>query len=73
MKYLKEEDFRAMVNSTATQSGKLGEAEDSPFPPAELLTVEEISAANVLLFDVDEDGRGTYQIQIQLRLTKRSV
>lgn len=35
--------------------------------------VEEISATNVLLFDVGEDGRGTYQIQIQLRLTKRKV
>ena len=32
--------------------------------------VEEISATNVILFDVDEDGRGTYQIQIQLKLTK---
>ena len=48
VKYLKEEDFRAMVNSTATQSGKLGEVEDSPFPPAEFLTVEEISATDLL-------------------------
>lgn len=33
--------------------------------------VENISASNVMLFDVDDDGRGTYQIQIQLKLTRR--
>ena len=43
------------------------------YPVISGYTVEGISAANVLLFDVDEAGRGTYQIQIQLRLTKRSV
>lgn len=32
--------------------------------------VEEISATNVILYDVEEDGKGTYQIQIQLKLTK---
>ena len=47
VKYLKEEDFRDRVNSTATQSGKLGEVEDSPFPPVEILTVEEISATDL--------------------------
>lgn len=41
------------------------------FPEIRGYAVEEISAANVMLFDVDEDGRGTYQIQIQLKLTKR--
>ncbi len=35
--------------------------------------VEEIVATNVILYEVDEDGRGTYQIQIQLKLTKRRV
>lgn len=33
--------------------------------------VESITATNVILYDVDEDGRGIYQIQIQLTLTKR--
>ena len=41
------------------------------FPEIQGYAVEEISAANVMLYDVDEDGRGTYQIQIQLKLTKR--
>lgn len=41
------------------------------FPEIRGYAVEEISAANVMLYDVDEDGRGTYQIQIQLKLTKR--
>ena len=41
------------------------------FPLIKGYEVEEISASNVLLYDVSEDGRGTYQIQIQLRLTKR--
>ena len=43
------------------------------FPEIRGYAVEEISAANVMLYDVDEDGRGTYQIQIQLKLTKRRV
>ena len=41
------------------------------FPAVKGYEVEEISASNVLLYDVEEDGRGTYQIQIQLKLTKR--
>ena len=41
------------------------------FPEIPGYEVEEISASNTLLYDVEEDGRGTYQIQIQLRLTKR--
>lgn len=41
------------------------------FPEIIGYEVEEISASNILLFDVEEDGRGTYQIQIQLKLTKR--
>ena len=41
------------------------------FPKIPGYEVEEISASNTLLYDVEEDGRGTYQIQIQLRLTKR--
>ena len=41
------------------------------FPKIPGYKVEEISASNILLFDVGEDGRGTYQIQIQLKLTKR--
>ena len=45
--------------------------DDGVFPEIRGYAVEEISAANVMLFDVDEDGRGTYQIQIQLKLTKR--
>ena len=41
------------------------------FPKIPGYIVEEISASNVMLYDVEEDGRGTYQIQIQLTLTKR--
>lgn len=32
---------------------------------------ESISVANAMLFDIDEDGTGFYQVQIKLTLTKR--
>ena len=41
------------------------------FPSIPGYDTEEISASNVILYDIEEDGRGTYQIQIQLRLKKR--
>lgn len=41
------------------------------FPEIPGYVVEEISASNIMLYDVDENGRGTYQIQIQLTMTKR--
>lgn len=41
------------------------------FPDIKGYEVESINATNVLLFDVDDDGKGTYQIQLQLKLTKR--
>ena len=44
------------------------EKEIYPIVPSYI--VDEISASNALLFDVDVDGRGTYQIQIQLVLRK---
>ena len=44
--------------------------ENEVFPVIAGYQVEEISATNVLLFDVGEDGKGTYQIQIQLKLQK---
>lgn len=47
--------------------------ENETYPKILGYEVEEISATNVLLFDVGEDGKGTYQIQIQLKLQKRSV
>ena len=40
------------------------------YPQITGYTVENINATNVLLFDVGEDGRGTYQIQIKLTLAK---
>ncbi|MGN0133970.1 MAG: hypothetical protein ACI4AO_04525 [Anaerotignum sp.] len=43
------------------------------FPEIQGYLVEEISAANAMFYSADEDGRGTYQIQIQLKLTKRRV
>lgn len=45
VKYLKEPPFSDLVNSTAT---RCMEKEDDPFPPAELLTVEEIPVAALL-------------------------
>lgn len=44
--------------------------ENEVFPVIKGYQVEEMSATNVLLFDVGEDGKGTYQIQIQLKLQK---
>lgn len=44
--------------------------ENEVYPIITGYAVEEISATNVILFDVSEDGRGTYQIQIQLKLKK---
>lgn len=44
--------------------------ENEIFPQIPGYQVEEISATNVLLFDVGDDGKGTYQIQIQLKLQK---
>ena len=41
------------------------------YPQITGYTVENISATNILLFDVGEDGRGTYQIQIKLNLQKK--
>lgn len=32
--------------------------------------VERISAANAILMDIQDDGRGVYQVQIQLQFTK---
>ena len=40
------------------------------YPQITGYTVENINTTNVLLFDVGEDGRGTYQIQIKLTLAK---
>lgn len=45
--------------------------ENGVYPEINGYEVEEISATNVILFEVDADGRGTYQIQIQMRLKKR--
>lgn len=45
--------------------------EKGVYPEIPGYEVESISATNVFLFDIDNDGRGTYQIQLQLRLTKR--
>jgi len=39
--------------------------ENFPVLPANY-QVEEIKVSNILLFDIDEDGTGTYQVQIQL-------
>lgn len=36
-------------------------------------TTESIEVANIMLFDVDESGLGTYQIQIKVTMTKRRV
>ena len=47
-----------------------GNDEKEIYPDIKGYTVEGISATNVLLFDVDENGKGTYQIQIQLELRK---
>jgi len=33
--------------------------------------VEEIQVSNAMLFDIDEDGTGTYQVQIQMIFMKR--
>lgn len=44
--------------------------ENGVYPEIAGYEVEEISATNVLLFEVDESGQGTYQIQIQLKITK---
>ena len=32
--------------------------------------VDSIGVSNLLLFDVDENGIGTYQVQIQTKITK---
>ena len=44
--------------------------ENEIYPHIPGYTVESISATNVLLYDVDDNGKGTYQIQIQLELRK---
>ena len=44
--------------------------ENEIYPQIPGYTVESISATNVLLYDVDDNGKGTYQIQIQLELRK---
>lgn len=44
--------------------------ESGTYPTITGFEVEEISATNVMLFEVDDSGHGTYQIQIQLRITK---
>lgn len=41
-----------------------------PVLPANYL-VEELIVSNILLFDIDEDGTGTYQVQIQLIFTRK--
>ena len=46
--------------------------ENERYPVIKGYRVEEISATNALLFDVDVDGRGTYQLQIQLKLRKEN-
>lgn len=33
--------------------------------------VEELKVSNAMLFDIEENGTGVYQVQIQLRITKR--
>ena len=33
--------------------------------------VEELTVTNAMLFDIDENGTGLYQVQIQIRFTKR--
>jgi len=46
------------------------EEENFPTLPANY-QVKEIKVSNILLFDIDEDGTGTYQVQIQLIFTKK--
>lgn len=46
------------------------DAEDYPVLPG--CAVEGVEVSNILLYDVDEHGAGTYQVQIQLMITKRS-
>ncbi len=46
------------------------DAENFPTLPANYI-VEEIRVSNILLFDIDDDGTGTYQVQIQLIFTKK--
>lgn len=46
------------------------DADDYPVIPG--CTVDGIEVSNLLLYDVDDNGTGTYQVQIQLTITKRS-
>jgi len=47
------------------------EANNLPALPGQYEAVE-LSAANAMLFDIDEDGAGIYQIQIQLEIRKET-
>ena len=44
------------------------DADDLPVLPG--CTVESLEVSNLLLYDVDNHGTGTYQVQIQLTITK---
>lgn len=46
------------------------ENENFPILPLNY-SVEEIQVSNILLFDIEEDGTGLYQVQIQLIFTKK--
>lgn len=45
------------------------DAQDFPKLPAPY-TVESLEVANALLVDINENGYGTYQVQIQLEFSK---
>lgn len=47
-------------------------ADAGDFPLLPGCSVEGIEVSNILLYDVDEHGTGTYQVQIQLMITKES-
>lgn len=46
------------------------DVENFPILPAKY-SVEEIQVSNILLFDIEEDGTGLYQVQIQLIFKKK--